>query len=297
MNTFRRLLIPVVLSASLIPPSIAQHIDSQQAMHQRVMALYDFHPHTVTDAVRAQKSDEMDAFWNEVKQYQQAELPLLRVELANAQVPSFFRMDGAQLLLSLSSSPADRALAVSALSTADLSDVTPSAYFYSIHQLSMQGTDTTAAALHILDDPTFTVPVPQHAMTLRPPDCLLFLLLPVDPSKWLSAVSQRLSSTKDVDTVKALVTLVFYAQTPESDRVLDSIASNTTLSDSARKRAMDWKKSANDAYALEVNVPGDEAQVREARRQRLNAVSDEAIDDVQEMTVRLVQLRHPHSAS
>ena len=41
--------------------------------------------------------------------------------------------------------------------------------------------------------------------------------------------------------------------------------------------------------------PSDEATIREARRQRLNAVSDEAIDDVQEMTIRLVQLRHPHA--
>lgn len=181
------------------------------------------------------------------------------------------------------------------MSTADLSDVTPSAYFYSIHQLSMQGVDTTAAALHVLDDPTFIVSVPQHAMTLHTPDCL-FLLLPIDPSKWLSAVSQRIAVTKEPESLKALVTLVFYAQTPESDRLLDSIASNTALPDSARKQAADWKKAANEAYKHKVDVPGEEAQVREARRQRLNAVSDEAIDDVQEMTLRLVQLRHPRAA-
>jgi hypothetical protein len=181
------------------------------------------------------------------------------------------------------------------MSGADLSDVTPSDYFYSIHQLSMQGNDTTAAALHIFDDPNFVVHVPQHAMTLHASDCILFLLLPVNPSKWLNSVSQRIATTKDTDTLQALLTLVFYAQTPESDRVLDSIAANVSLPAPARRRAADWKQAGAEAYKRKVDVPGDEAQVREARRQRLNAVSDEAIDDVQEMTIRLVQLRHPRA--
>lgn len=296
MNPLRRLQIPVALSVFLTSSLAAQGIDSQQAMHQRIIAVYDFHPHTVTDAIREQKSNEMDAFWNEVQQHQQVDLPFLRAELTNPQAPAFFHMDGAQLLLSLSSSPADQALAVSAMSTADLSDVTPSAYFYSIHELSMKGVDTTAAALHVLDDPSFVVYVPQHAMTLHAPDCLLFLLLPVDPSKWLSAVSQKLAATKSSEAQRALVTLIFYAQTPESDRVLDTVASSAYLPDAVRKTAGNWKQAANEAYKHKVDVPGDEAQVREARRQRLNAVSDEAIDDVQEMTLRLVQLRHPHTS-
>jgi len=265
-------------------------------MHQRIMALYDFHPHAVTEAIREQKSNEMDAFWSEVKQHPDRDLPLLRAELANPHAPTFFHMDGAQLLLSLSSSPADQALAVSAMSTADLSDVTPSAFFYSIHELSMKGVDTTAAALHTLDDPSFVVYVPQHAMTLHAPDCLLFLLLPVDPSKWLTAVSRKIAVTKSPESAQALVTLIFYAQTPERDRILDSIANNASLPESVRKEAARRKQVANEAYKHKLDVPGDETQVREARRQRLNAVSDEAIDDVQEMTVRLVQLRHPHAA-
>jgi hypothetical protein len=296
MNTLGWFLVPVVC-VSLTSPLVAQVVDSQQAMHQRIMALYDFHPHAVTDAAREQKSNEMDAFWNEVKQHRQTDLPLLRAELSNPQTPGFFRMDGAQLLLSLSSSPADQALAATAMSTADLSDVTPSAYFYSIHQLSMKGVDTTAASLHILDDPNFVVSVPQHAMVLRPPDCLLFLVLPVDPSKWLTAVSQKIAAAKSPDLQQALVTLVFYAQTPESDRILDSIASNVSLPESARKAAANWKQAAKEAYKHKVDVPGDEAQIREARRQRLNAVSDEAIDDVQEMTVRIIQLRHATAGS
>lgn len=294
MRRIGRILIVVVVCASLAQLAAAQLISSQQGMHQRVVTLYDFHPNAVTDAVRAEKSRQMDAFWNEVKDHKDADLPLLRSELANPQAPSFFRMDGAQLLLSLSSAPADQELAVKSMSAADLSDVTPFAYFYSIHRLSMQGADTTAAALHIFDDPNFVVYIPQHAMTLHPSDCILFLLLPVDPSKWLNSVSHRIATTKDIDTLQALVTLVFYAQTPESDRVLNSIAANASLPEPARKRAADWKRAATEAAKHKVDVLGNEAQVRDARRQRLNAVSDEAIDDVQEMTIRLAQLRHPY---
>ena len=42
----------------------------------------------------------------------------------------------------------------------------------------MEGVDTTLASLHILDDPTFAVPVPQHAMTLDHGMSLVYLLLP-----------------------------------------------------------------------------------------------------------------------
>lgn len=297
MSYATRILILALSTASFTHQSSAQVIDSQQAMHQRVIALYDFHPHAVTAASRDEKSQQMDAFWKEVKERKDSDLPLLRSELASPQAPSFFRMDGAQLLLSLSSSRVDQELAVKAMSGAALGDVTPSAYFYSVHRLSMQGVDTTAAALHIFDDPKFVVSVPQHALMLHAPDCIPFLLLPVDPSKWLSAVSQRISTMKDPDSLQALVTLIFYAQTPESDRVLDSIAANASLPEPARKRAADWRRAANEAYKHKVDILGDEAQVREARRQRLNAVSDEAIDDVQEMTIRLVQLRHPHGTS
>lgn len=282
--------------AAVLPQASHGQFASQQAMHQQVIAVYDFHPHAVSNSVRAQKSSEMDTFWSEVKEHKDADLPLLRAELARPDAPPFFRMDGAQLLLSLSSRPSDQAIAVSVMSTADLSDVTPAAYFYAVHHLSMQGADTTAAALHILDDPSFVVYIPQHAMTLHASDCLLFLLLPVDPSKWLAAVRQKLPGSSNSDVAQALVTLIFYAQTPESDAALHSIAANTALPDSVRKIARNWEQAASEAYKHKVDVPGDEAQVREARRQRLNAVSDESIDDVQEMTMRLVQLRH-HQAS
>src|ERR1700761_9087763 len=105
MSRSIRTFIIAAFAACLSHHCTAQLIDSQQAMHQRVMTLYDFHPRTVTDAVRAEKSQQMDAFWSEVKDHKESDLPFLRSELANPQAPPFFRMDGAQLLLSLSSSP------------------------------------------------------------------------------------------------------------------------------------------------------------------------------------------------
>ncbi len=95
------------------------------------MSLYDFHPLTVTDAVRTEKSRQMDAFWNEVKEHKETDLPLLRSELAIPEAPAVLPYGRRRSsLLSLSSAPADQALAVKAMSGADLSDVTPSAYFY-----------------------------------------------------------------------------------------------------------------------------------------------------------------------
>jgi hypothetical protein len=79
----------------------AQNINTQAEMHKRVVDLYSFSPHKVTDAERKTKSAEMDAFWDEVKAHQASELPMLRVELKYSSNPAFFFQDGSALLLSL----------------------------------------------------------------------------------------------------------------------------------------------------------------------------------------------------
>jgi len=279
----------LVLSST---PVTAQTGDTQQQMHTRVMALYNFSPHKISDAERQKKSDEMDAFWNDVKSSPSTKLPLLRVELKTPGEPAFFYQDGSELLLSLSHDKADGQLAADAMAKADLADVTPSAYFYGVHALSMQGIDTTAASLHILDDPQFVVPVPQHAMTLNKPDCLMFLLLPVDSSKWMAGARSRFADSKDEATRSALLTLFFYSQTQDGDTALRSAATDATLSADLRKEASGYLQNEREALTLKTGLTEtNENNLRAERTSRLGAVSDEAMDDVQQMTARLIQLR------
>ena len=100
----------------------AQSIDTQAEMHQRVVELYYFSPHKLTDAGRKTKSAEMDVFWGEVKTHPNLELPLLRVELRDTSNPAFFMEDGSELLTSLSKDQSDRQLAADARARCDLAD-------------------------------------------------------------------------------------------------------------------------------------------------------------------------------
>jgi hypothetical protein len=178
------------------------------------------------------------------------------------------------------------------MAKADLVDVTPSAYFYGLHALSMQDIDTTAASLHILDDPRFVVYVPQHAMTLKAADCLMFLLLPLDSSYWMATARSDFAASKDEAARSALLTLFFYSQTPDGDAMLKGTAIDPHLSADLRKQAAGYLQNEKEALTIRTGLTeSNETNLRAARKQRLGAVSDEAMDDVQQMTARLIQLR------
>ena len=275
----------------------AQSISTQAEMHKRVVGLYSFSPHKLTDAERKTKSGEMDVFWDEVKAHQASELPMLRIELKDASNPAFFMQDGSALLMSLSKDPADGAIAVDAMAHADLSDVQPPAYFYGVHSLSVNGVNTTKAALHVLDDPKFSVSVPQHAMTLDQGSCLVYLLLPVDPQKWMGAAQQRFATEKDETAQTSLLSLFFYSQTNEGDSVIRKAASDPSRSEAIRKDAQKYIDDAKAALKSKTDVEGDETSIRAARQKRLAAVSDEAVGDMQEMTARLIQLRNDKTST
>ncbi len=260
-------------------------------MHERVLALYDFHPPQVSDAERRAKSAEMDIFWNEMKATPDATLPLLRNELGNLSDPSFFFTDGTELLLSMSKTSADKELAASVLPRVNLADTQGGAYFYMVHSLACDGVDVTAAALHILDDPKFSVPVPQHAMTLDQRMALMYILLSMKEEVWVKAAEERFAVEGDTDAKLALLFAFSYAQTDEADAELKRVSADTTQPEVIQKKAQELLGEAQKTGKSLLPIKGTVAEIREKRRLRLRAVSDEAIDDVQWMTRKIAQLR------
>lgn len=269
----------------------AQGMRTQAEMHNRVVGLYSFSPRTLSKEQQTAKSQEMDKFWDEVKKNPDLGLPLLRHELKDRTNPAFFFEDGSMLLLSLSQSMEDETLVLEAISNADLRDVDPGAYFHTVHDLSMKGLDTTRAALHILDDPGFEVSVPMHAMTLPQGMALVYLLIPVQQERWMSSVLVRLQGEKDENAQKSLMMLLFYSQSAEGDKAIEAAAADRMRSEAVRKDAEEWLKDEQKALKAKYDVKGDERQIREQRKKRMVAVSDEAIGDIMEMTGRIVQIR------
>jgi hypothetical protein len=264
---------------------------TQQEMHERVQALYSFHPSQLNHDELKKKSEEMDRFWGDVKGNLGVTLPLLRVELANSPNGSFFLTDGSELLLDVSKTPEDKQLAANALARTNLRDTQRGSYFYTIHNLACDGADTTGAALHILDDPTFHVPVPQHAMVLDQRTALMYILLSMKDDRWVKPASERFANEKDTNAKIALVYAFSYEQTDAADMELKKIASDGSQPDAVKKQAQEFLDEARKSGKSWMPVKGTIDEIREQRRQRLRAVSDEAIGDVQEMTGKIIQLR------
>jgi hypothetical protein len=238
----------------------------------------------------------MDSFWSEVRAHQDIELPLLRKELADDSNPKFFFADGSSLLLSLSHSPADQALAAGAFVRIDLADFQPRQYLLEIHGLADQGIDVTAAALHMLDDPKFQVFLPEHgAYRLDQAACLQVALLPLPADVWMTKVLERLRSERDETALQSLLLLLFYAQTDQADQAIRQVAANNTYSSKAR----DFAKLVL-AHERKIGLGTAPAQTlekkyREQRLLRMRAVSDEAMDDLDVLTKQIAQARTlPH---
>lgn len=270
----------------------SQELTSQTAMHARVHSVYDFSPSQVTNAVRANKSKEMDSFWTDVTSHKEAALPLLRVELEDPKNPPFFLFDGSALLLSLSKSSDDQKIVVAAIARTDLKDVTRRSYLDQVHALAINGTNVTPAALHILDDPKFEVFLPKHgAYRLDQPMCLLEALLPLPTETWLPAIIDRLKTEADLQGRKSLLLLLFYAQTDEADRLIRSTAKKVGEPQETR----DFANSILD-HERKLGIgshpsPTTESQLREERRKRMFGMSDEAIDDMDQLTEKIAKAR------
>jgi hypothetical protein len=206
------------------------------SLHQRILAVYDFSPHTLSKEEIATKSKSLDAFWTDVKANPTA-LPALRNELANADSPPFFSYDGAKLLLSLSKSREDEALALTAISRTDLRDLQSTDYFLTVHAMAVDGLDTTAAAFKLLGEDQFQAYIAQHALKLDQEMCLLYLLLPTDETYYLNAAESRLLTEQRVAAQKSLLTLLANTVTKQGDAAIVRFAADPTRPEEARAYA------------------------------------------------------------
>jgi len=206
------LLTPVLLAAKNAPDS--------GDVHSEIQKVYNFSPHSLTKEQINEKSAVLDQFWAKAKARKAVYVPALRKKLSDFSNPPFFLYDGGNLLLSLSDDRVDRRLVLAAVSHSDLKDVQPRDYFLLVHKMAAEGENTTEAALHILKDPTFTVFIVQHSLTLAQDYCLIYMLLPIDQALWLAPAISQLRDESDLTAQRSLLLLLFYSQTAEADKAL-----------------------------------------------------------------------------
>ena len=276
-----------------VAPSSTAPADRSAEIRKEIRETYTFRPHELSDRQIQENAKRLDAFWDKAKADSASYVPAIREELGSADAPIFFLYDGSTLLLSLSDTAPDRALALRAISRCDVHDVQPSAYFHQVHGLAVRGEDTTEAALHVLSDPGFTVIVPQHALTLGQDYCLVYMLLPTDPGLWRPRVIERLATETDPTAQRSLLLLLWYDQTPESDAAIGRFAASSDKPGPSRERARELlqRNGAAGPFASFRATFRSEASIRSARRARMASVSDEALIDLDSLTRQLIAKR------
>jgi hypothetical protein len=265
----------------------------EAAARQQIRATYTFSPHELTTQQIDDKSKVLDELWARAKANKASYIPALRSELTQRDAQGFFVYDGSMLLLSLSDTVPDRRLALGAIARCDLRDVQHTDYLRRVHGLAAQGENTTEAALHILTEPQFKVFIPQHALTLGQDYSLIYMLMPSDPTQWLTAARARLSAETEPTAQKSLLLLMWYAQTNEADAAIAAFATDGA------------KPATNRAFAQELlsrnATPGpltsataalqSEESLRAARRETMKRRSDEALIELDEKTLQLAAKR------
>ena len=175
----------------------------------------------------------------------------------------------------------------------DLRDVQTRDYFLQVHRMAALNEDTTPAAFHVLEQPKFTVNIPQHALTLAQNYVLVYLLLPTNLDYWLQPAIDHLRAEQDETAQKSLLLLLWYAQTESADRALSAFAGDAGKPSSSRGYAQELLHRKDNvglmprAEALSMS----DASLRLKRRERLKAVSDEALIDLDDDTLLLVAKR------
>ncbi len=235
----------------------------------------------------------LDQFWAKAKADQATYVPALRQELGDFNNPAFFLYDGSALLLSLSDTPIDRKVALAAMAHSNLLDVQPKDYFLQVHRLAAEKENTVAAAFHILEEPKFQVFIPQHVLTLAQNYCLIYLLLPTSQDYWLQPAMDRLKMEHDETAQKSLLLLLWYAQTDVADHAISAFAGDVSKPAASRAYARELMHRKDQIGLMQRTeaLATTEASLRQKRQERMNAVSDEALGDLDDYTAMLMAKR------
>jgi hypothetical protein len=268
-------------------------VGQSASIHQQIEQTYNFQPHLLSNQEINQKSAVLDQFWSKAKAEPSVYVPALRQELGDFKNPPFFLYDGSMLLLSLSNTPEDRKVALWAMAHSDLRDVQTRDYFLQVHRMATLNDNTTEAAFHVLEQPDFKVFIPQHVLTLGQDYVLVYLLLPTDQDYWLQPAIDRLRDEHNQTAQKSLLLLLWYAQTDKADRAVSTFAGDAGKPSESRTYAQELihRKDKIPLKQRTQALAASEASIRKERRERLKAVSDEALIDLDEYTLMLAAKR------
>lgn len=260
-----------------------------------IEATYNFDPTTMSFAQQAEIAPSLSALWSRYKRQPDPYHSALTTALAAAQQPEMLYCDGGMLLLAASKAPEDRKLGLDAVARCTLAEIQQTPYFYTMHDLARDGVDTFDLQLKMLAKPRFSAFVVAHAMNLGQNYAFVYPLLVQDEARYVPRVGERMNMETDPVALKTLALALLYAATPESERILRSLADASAPSgQAARDAALPMVERIDAARSLwTIGVTANtlrwragfptgatEAEIRAKRKARMRSISDEALHDL-----------------
>ena len=257
------------------------------ALHAEIASVYAVVPHRLDEAGQKAAAERMDGFWKKLSADPAHGVPALRMELQRTDQPAFFYYDGAHLLARLSTDKDSLAVALNAIGRAPLEDVDAADYVDFVRFFSAHGLDAHAAAMRILDEKTFKVSVPQHALMLGKDYALVSMLYVQPEDTFVPAVVERLAKERDADSAKALLLAAWYSATPAADTALRQVADDAKADAAVRAYARELlARQVEQASGAGASIDSIRA---ERRTQMAEPISDESLEAFDRLTVALLQ--------
>jgi hypothetical protein len=277
-----------VMAFLLLSNSWAQtpsQVDGKMDFSRQIDDIYTFKPSKLTSKEQETKVPALDKFWDEVKTDSARYLPKLRFELGKTGHQPYFYYDGSELLLSLSSSKADMALASDAISRCDLDDIDQKLYVTRINNLARGGVNTTLPAIKILQDEKFSFFLPQHVMTFNQGYCLSYMLLPQSDKSYVDTLIALFPSVGKTGKL-SIVMVLWHAYSCKGDAFLQSTMTNKDVEKEVREYAKAIMRPAKLTRDQEKYLKTDgQGDIDKVRTEALERFSDEAVDELELATL------------
>ncbi|WP_299989491.1 hypothetical protein [uncultured Pontibacter sp.] len=255
-----------------------------QELHSEVEKVFNFYPHKLTSEEQKALYPKLDKFFELVINDKEKYIEPLRNELRREGNNPYFYFDGGVLLLEISQEPKDIQLVADALVKADLRDLPGDIYLKHLLSLSLKGADIIDPALHVLDDTTFYAFIPQHVLTLNYGEGLKFLLPRYQPELYIDKLISKYEQITSTDKKLTCIDLFIYANSCQADKFLDA-----QLMDSKQPKQL-HDKIAETLKLTKVSRSENSNKYNklfEERKLVLSRISDEAIYDLNKVTLRM----------
>ena len=255
-----------------------------QELHDEVTSVYDFYPHKMSSDEQKAVYPKLDNFFDLVIENKEKYLEPLRNELKRNDNNPYFYFDGGLLLMEISSDKKDIQLVADALAKTDLRDLPPKIYLQHLLRLSVQGADVVDAALHILDDTSYNVFIPQHSLTLEYGEALSFILPRYSSDLYIDKLISKFNTINSAENKSSCLNLFVYACSCKADNFLNSIINESNQPKSVKDNASKIIKS------IKVKGRSNSKEYDELfneRKKAITRISDEALYEINSLTMKM----------